>query len=41
MLKRGISKEFVDRIFDRLHNEIWYPDHASLLRAGVVHAVTP
>jgi hypothetical protein len=41
MLKRGISKEFVDRIFDKLHNEIWYPDHASLLRAGVVHAVTP
>ena len=40
MLKRGISKEFVDRIFDRLHNEIWYPDHASLLHAGVVHAVT-
>jgi hypothetical protein len=40
MLTRGISKEFVDRIFDKLHNEIWYPDHATLLRVGVVHAIT-
>jgi len=39
MLKRGISKEFVDRVFDKLQQDIWYPDHASLVRFGVVHAV--
>ena len=39
MQKRGISKEFADRIFDRLHQDIWYPDHASLLRFGVVHSI--
>jgi len=39
MLERGISKEFIDRIFDRTHQDIWYPDQASLIRFGVVHAI--
>jgi len=39
MLQRGISKEFVDKVFDKTYQDIWYPDHASLLRSGVVHAI--
>jgi hypothetical protein len=38
MLNRGINKEFVDRI-GKLHQDIWYPDAASLLHFGVIHAV--
>jgi len=39
MLQRGIDKEFVDRVFDKAYEDIWYPDHASLLRFGVVHSL--
>lgn len=39
MRERGISKEFVDRVFDKQHQDIWYPDHASLLRYNVVHSI--
>lgn len=39
MLQRGISKEFVDRVFDQLHQDIWFPDNASLVRFGVVHSI--
>lgn len=39
MLQRGISKEFVDRVFEQLHQDIWFPDHASLVRFGVVHSI--
>ena len=39
MLARGISKEFVDRAFEKSHQDIWFPDQASLIRFGVVHAI--
>jgi len=39
MLERGINKEFVDKVFDKAYQDIWYPDHASLLRYGVVHSI--
>jgi hypothetical protein len=39
MLTRGISKEFVERTFEKSHQDIWYPDQASLVRFGVVHAI--
>jgi len=39
MLARGISEEFVDRAFEKAHQDIWFPDQASLIRFGVVHAI--
>jgi len=39
MLARGISQEFVERAFEKPHQDIWFPDHASLIRYGVVHAI--
>lgn len=33
----GIEPEFLERAFQRPHDDIWYPDHPELLRAGVVH----
>jgi hypothetical protein len=39
MLARGISREFVDRAFEKSHQEIWFPDQASLIRFGVVHSI--
>ena len=39
MLTRGISKEFVDRTFEKNHQDIWYPDQASLIRFGLVHSI--
>jgi hypothetical protein len=39
MLARGISQEFVDRAFEKSHQDIWFPDQASLIRFGVVHAI--
>jgi len=39
MLARGISKEFVDRAFEKSHQDIWFPDQASLIRFGVVHSI--
>jgi hypothetical protein len=39
MLERGIGKAFVDRVFEKVHEDIWYPDHATLLRYNVVHSI--
>lgn len=34
---RDIDPGFLRRVFDRPHNEIWFPDRDELLAAGVVH----
>jgi len=38
MLKLGIDKEFVKKIFDTTHMEMWYPERSILEHAGVVHS---
>ena len=39
MRQKGISDEFIDRIFTASSDSIWYPSQAELLEAGVIHAV--
>jgi hypothetical protein len=39
MLQRGLGKEFVDRVFEKQYQDIWYPDQASLLRFNVVQSI--
>lgn len=36
---RGIDAEFLRQVFDRPHDEIWFPTPAELLAAGVVHRI--
>ncbi len=37
--EQGIAGEFLSRIFDTPHQEIWFPDPQELLDAGVVHRI--
>ena len=37
----NITAQFLDRIFDKPHTGLWQPDHATLLKAGVVHKILP
>ncbi len=39
MRQSGISAQFVARVFDQPNAQMWYPDPARLLRAGVVDAI--
>lgn len=39
LAERGVDAEFLRRVFDRPHNEIWFPSPAELLAAGIVHRV--
>lgn len=34
--KSGVSKEFLDLLFETGHSDIWIPDHAVLFEAGVI-----
>jgi len=36
---RGISQDFLDRVFDQPANRIWFPDHSTLYDAHIVHHV--
>ena len=36
---QGISDDFLRRAFKLTHQEIWFPSHAELLSAGVIHNV--
>ena len=36
---RGIDQVFLDRVFDQPASRIWFPDHATLLGAQIVHDV--
>lgn len=36
---RNIDAGFLRRVFDRPHDEIWFPDREELLAAGVVHRI--
>lgn len=38
---RRIAPEFLDRVADTPHNEMWFPSHEQLLRAGAVHGIQP
>ena len=38
---QNISNDFLNRIFDEPHTGLWQPDHATLLKAGVVHKILP
>lgn len=35
-LAQGVSAGFIERIFDKPHSQIWYPDRAELASAGVL-----
>lgn len=35
---RGLSHEFLDKVFQTSHDEMWYPEHSELLTAGVINA---
>ena len=35
----GIKPSFLDRAFQQPHGDIWYPEHAELTHAGVVHSI--
>ena len=35
----GIKPWFLDNAFDQPHNDIWFPEHAELLKAGVIHEI--
>jgi hypothetical protein len=34
--KRGVSADFIEQAYQSKHDEIWWPDHSVLLRAGVI-----
>jgi len=36
---QGVGEDFVERVFQRPPNEIWFPTHEELLSAGVVHRI--
>ncbi len=36
---RDVAEDFLERVFDAAHTEIWFPSHEALLAAGVVHRV--
>ncbi len=38
---KGVEQEFLDRMFDQPANRIWFPDHATLLNARIVHSIIP
>ena len=37
--RKGVTQDFLDRIYSSAADSIWYPDQQMLLGAGVVHAV--
>lgn len=37
--EQGVDPTFLERVYTAPHNDIWYPTHAELLAAGVVHRV--
>ncbi len=37
--RRGISQDFIDKIFKAKNDEMWYPTIEELLDAGVIHGV--
>ncbi|MEE9447358.1 MAG: hypothetical protein V3V09_05315 [Arenicellales bacterium] len=36
---RGISQSFLDQIFTTSADQLWFPDHVQLLKAGVIHEI--
>ncbi len=36
---RGVKAAFLDKMFDQPAATIWFPDHATLNEAGIIHAV--
>lgn len=38
---RQIAPEFLDRVADTPADEMWFPSHEELLRAGAVHGIRP
>ncbi|MEX2596029.1 MAG: hypothetical protein WEC59_03790, partial [Salibacteraceae bacterium] len=37
--RRGISQDFIDRIFKAKQDDLWYPTIEEMLNAGVIHGV--
>jgi hypothetical protein len=37
----GIEGDFLERVFQASHTDIWSPSTAELLEAGVVHEIVP
>jgi len=37
--QRGVSQDFVDRMFTAKHDDLWFPTVDEMIAAGVIHAV--
>ena len=37
LLKRGVSVEFTELVYQSKHDEIWWPDRSVLRRAGIIN----
>lgn len=38
---RRIAPEFLERVAETPHNEMWFPSHEELIHAGAVHGIRP
>ena len=38
---RGISTEFLDKVFAKKPNQMWFPSHAELIKASVIDPYSP
>lgn len=37
--RQGIKQEFLTRLFDTAHNDLWYPTIDEMISAGVIHGI--
>ncbi len=37
--RKGVKKEFLEKLYDTSHEDVWYPTIDELLSAGVIHGV--